>query len=561
MFNVDQMDLNFPKNDEEQEQYKNCAQNIAEMTVNVMTKIMENESEKNKSNALSQRDIEAFKKRMFENYYQDEIGEALGVTRSRIGQILDKCERKFKNNKVRPSKSLFENLEDMPQEKFLNTMYWGIEDGYSKNFRNFLFKICEQELENRIDDRIKSEESSILGTTKILPNEAVSEEQYNEFAQTIKNMTVDFLLESKLEEEKLDFFKLNMFENKSPIEIGRLYKYLSMQETKSALKAISKKVWKILEECKEIFKTKNAKTVRERYYEKLKVIPQERFLKFMYWGIEKKFSKSFRNFILRVCEIEFEDRIDEKIKFETRRIRKKVIHNEKSKLITEKLLNNIIYPAKVNYDAGKVFEKFEPLRKTSDENNNGEIEFCLNGVEKKVEYESFQESFVIDTIIEKAILENSVVADLKTQCIEIEYSFSGKKHKYYPDLALLMTDGSIVLVEVKPPIDMYDKWVLTKYDAMKDYCKKHSFGYAMIDGRFESIEYKINKANKIADQDKVTAFVNFIRQQGEVGRELFDEYKAEFGIGFYETLKAVMDNKDIQFTRKFKFAFKHVEDN
>jgi len=108
---------------------------------------------------------------------------------------------------------------------------------------------------------------------------------------------------------------------------------------------------------------------------------------------------------------------------------------------------------------------------------------------------------------------------------------------------------------------MYDKWVLTKYDAMKDYCKKHSFGYAMIDGRFESIEYKINKANKIAGQDKVTAFVNFIRQQGEVGRELFDEYKAEFGIGFYETLKAVMDNKDIQFTRKFKFAFKHVEDN
>ena len=76
-----------------------------------------------------------------------------------------------------------------------------------------------------------------------------------------------------------------------------------------------------------------------------------------------------------------------------------------------------------------------------------------------------------------------------SECIEIHYELNGKPHRYYPDYLLEMTDGRVILVEIKPknqtvkPLNencyAWEQWIRNqaKWKAARDWCQKNDIQF------------------------------------------------------------------------------------
>ena len=77
----------------------------------------------------------------------------------------------------------------------------------------------------------------------------------------------------------------------------------------------------------------------------------------------------------------------------------------------------------------------------------------------------------------------SFVKKIKTQSLIINYRSRSlrKIKKYYPDIQLLLIDGRLAIIEVKPFKEMVNYRNIKKHEALEKYCKKNRYGYAILD--------------------------------------------------------------------------------
>ncbi len=262
---------------------------------------------------------------------------------------------------------------------------------------------------------------------------------------------------------------------------------------------------------------------------------EEKALDFLIYGVSQVANENFMFFIIDVLEKHIISKGDHK-KYVRAEYSRFVKRRFKEISMTEKLHECITYPSYVNYACRSIFEKLNKKRDVSIEGNSGKL--CMEGF-GEVQYESLLER----TIIESLSLCNQVVG-IKTQSLIIEYTYKGKKRKYYPDVVLLLSNGSLVIAEVKPLPRMYDEQVRVKYKAMKQFCEENGFGYLMFDITWQSYEMILEQ--KLNEEAKLK-FVEYIREQKQLDYSMYFEYCNENMIKIREILQVIEENEDIVF--------------
>ena len=99
------------------------------------------------------------------------------------------------------------------------------------------------------------------------------------------------------------------------------------------------------------------------------------------------------------------------------------------------------------------------------------------------------ESYLEQHMLHK-FLTNQTFKSIKTQSLKIPF----KNHFYYPDLQCLTHDNCLVIIEIKPLLNMCEHDNIEKFKDLKAYCEKYGFGFLIIDGTRNSFEH-INEEN------------------------------------------------------------------
>ena len=151
-----------------------------------------------------------------------------------------------------------------------------------------------------------------------------------------------------------------------------------------------------------------------------------------------------------------------------------------------------------------------------------------------------------DSPYEKKILEDldkcDFVKGIKTQSLVINYSPNIKIRKYFPDIELLLDDGIIAIIEVKPFKEMVNKHVLMKTKTLMKYCKKHGFGLAILDHDYYSFEdLKKEKVSKSVS----SKFIKFVKDKGNVSFDECDIIKRECNITDYQICNIILNSKHL----------------
>ena len=90
-------------------------------------------------------------------------------------------------------------------------------------------------------------------------------------------------------------------------------------------------------------------------------------------------------------------------------------------------------------------------------------------------------------IFNKRLKKDDTVADVRDQELAIPYKgYKGKEHNYRPDFVAHYHDGSVLILEIKPVMQMAMDDVLRKMKSLKKYAYKNKFNrdmWGMIGGR------------------------------------------------------------------------------
>ena len=202
----------------------------------------------------------------------------------------------------------------------------------------------------------------------------------------------------------------------------------------------------------------------------------------------------------------------------------------------EKLINSKIYfYGKPKENCEKFFNRLKeiPFEDRFKESKRMEISKNINGV-------------TYDSPYEKKILKDfdecSFIKEIKTQSLVIKYSSNIKIRKYYPDIQLLLDDGVVVIVEVKPFKEMVNKHNLMKHKALEKYCKKNKFGFSIIDYNYYSFEdLKLEKV-PLSIQNN---FIKYVKSKKEVTFDECNSFKKEYNITDYQICKIILKNKHL----------------
>ena len=163
---------------------------------------------------------------------------------------------------------------------------------------------------------------------------------------------------------------------------------------------------------------------------------------------------------------------------------------------------------------------------------------------KRLDIKKSEKSVSYDSPYEKKIIEDldncSFINKIKTQSLVIDYkSTIFRTRKYYPDIQLLLSDGIIAIIEVKPFKEMVNKHNLEKHRELAKYCKKHKFGFAIIDCDYYSFEDLKREKVAINTQKK---FIKFVKDGGSITFDECDEFKKEYNINDYQICNIILNN-------------------
>ena len=150
-----------------------------------------------------------------------------------------------------------------------------------------------------------------------------------------------------------------------------------------------------------------------------------------------------------------------------------------------------------------------------------------------------------DSPYEKKIIEDldncSFINKIKTQSLVIDYkSTIFRTRKYYPDIQIILDDGVVVIIEVKPFREMVNKKNILKHEALEKYCKKHRFGLAIIDSDYYSFEDLKNEKVPIIVQNK---FIKFVKEKKELTFDECDNFKKKYHLTDYQLCYIIWNSR------------------
>ena len=152
-----------------------------------------------------------------------------------------------------------------------------------------------------------------------------------------------------------------------------------------------------------------------------------------------------------------------------------------------------------------------------------------------------------DSPYEREIIEDlddcTFVKKIKTQSLIITYKSKlfRKTKKYYPDIQILLDDGRIAIIEVKPFKEMVNKHNIMKHEALEKYCKKNRYGYAIFD--YEYYSFEDLKKEKVSTQIQ-SKFINFVKKKKEVTFNECNNFKKENKINDYQICYIIWKNRN-----------------
>lgn len=197
--------------------------------------------------------------------------------------------------------------------------------------------------------------------------------------------------------------------------------------------------------------------------------------------------------------------------------RKNNLHFVKDKKTHQKWLTvfeSTMYPPKPRLFKHKIDNMNTPLREINKNSLGQTGSFFSQKINREVAYESMQE-FQIYQIMEHT----KKVTWYCEQPISIPYQYNNKVRHYYPDLAVLTSDGHGVIIEVKPIRDMVLEPTLRKALAAIDFLHNKGLGYLMVDSWGRSLKtIGAGIVNKNISQDILIA----INNEGNLN---YDAYK------------------------------------
>jgi len=111
---------------------------------------------------------------------------------------------------------------------------------------------------------------------------------------------------------------------------------------------------------------------------------------------------------------------------------------------------------------------------------------------------------------------NDVIAYQEQPC-KIKYRHEGKEKIYFPDCAVILSDGRRIFVEVKPLFTMAEDQNVCKWHALKKFCEENGYGCLMTTGT--------KSINHYCEQEYTEAFeIDLLKELDEVGSLSWSEY-------------------------------------
>ena len=200
----------------------------------------------------------------------------------------------------------------------------------------------------------------------------------------------------------------------------------------------------------------------------------------------------------------------------------------------ERLIRSKFYFFKgTKHNCGDFFKELKEIQKGIVGKTSGYIKLDKSKV--PVWYDSLYELKIL-----KDLDKCYFVQEIKTQSLSIPYR---EDNIYYPDIQLLLNDGSLVVIEVKPFMEMVNKRNLWKRKALRKYCKKNGFAYAIIDQDYYSFDKDLVKEN--VTEELQMKFIKFVEEKGKVAPSDSDykEFKEENNINDYQVCYIIWNNK------------------
>jgi hypothetical protein len=118
---------------------------------------------------------------------------------------------------------------------------------------------------------------------------------------------------------------------------------------------------------------------------------------------------------------------------------------------------------------------------------------------KKVHYRSSWEQ-----IAYKWLDQNDDVVFYDAEPFSLDYVLGEKKKRYFPDILVIMSDGSRKLIEIKPVYRLEEKKNLAKFAAARDYCEPRNILFEVW------TEKDINDMKQLFTEDKEGINVQFL---------------------------------------------------
>jgi len=200
----------------------------------------------------------------------------------------------------------------------------------------------------------------------------------------------------------------------------------------------------------------------------------------------------------------------------------------------EKIIwSKIIFYKNPKRNCFKYFDKLEEIP-SSDRFKSGK-RLKITKSKKEVVYDSFSEKKVL-----KDLDNCKFVKEIKTQSLIINYIPMLKVRKYYPDIQIILNDGVVVIIEVKPFREMVNKKNILKHEALEKYCKKHRFGLAIIDSDYYSFEDLKNEKVPIIVQNK---FIKFVKEKKELTFDECDNFKKKYHLTDYQLCYIIWNSR------------------
>ena len=203
------------------------------------------------------------------------------------------------------------------------------------------------------------------------------------------------------------------------------------------------------------------------------------------------------------------------------------------------------------HDCEEEFKEFKEIDKGVVGENYGVIKLY-----RSKDVVAFDSKLELRTLLD--LDECTRIREIKTQSLIVPIPTKNKPKKYMPDIQLLLEDGSIVIIEVKPFKEMVDSTVLRKSRKLRKYCDKYKYGHAIIDrdekGRYYSFEDLKKEKVDIEIQKK---FIEFIKENKKVTFTECKQFKEEYNINDKQICHIIWENGEYLKYQHFKIFYKN----